>query len=125
MKKNLSSFWKKVGYLFLNFVLLFGLLRLIIKFAEVQNSPTIYYVGVSLYFTAAAALAILYYVWNGFTLQKELPPPDALPESWDPDRRQSYLVRLAKTKERAKKLLYVLFPLVLVITFSYIELWIF
>ncbi len=125
MKKNLSAFWKKVGYLFLNFVLLFGLLRLIIKFAEVQNSPTIYYVGVSLYFTAAAALAILYYVWNGFTLQKELSPPDALPESWDPDRRQSYLVRLAKTKERAKKLLYVLFPLVLVIAFSYIELWIF
>ena len=125
MKKNLSSFWKKVGYLFLNFILLFGLLRLIIKFAEVQNSPTIYYVGVSLYFTAAAALAILYYVWNGFTLQKELPPPDELPESWDPDRRQSYLVRLAKTKERAKKLLYVLFPLVLVIAFSYIELWIF
>ena len=125
MKKNLSSFRKKVGYLFLNFILLFGLLRLIIKFAEVQNSPTIYYVGVSLYFTAAAALAILYYVWNGFTLQKELPPPDALPESWDPARRQSYLVRLAKTKERAKKLLYVLFPLVLVIAFSYIELWIF
>jgi len=125
MKKNLSGFWKKVGYLFLNFVLLFGLLRLIIKFAEVQNSPTIYYVGVSLYFTAAAALAILYYVWNGFTPQKEPPPPDALPESWDPDRRQSYLVRLAKTKEKAKKLLYVLFPLVLVIAFSYIELWIF
>ena len=125
MKKNLSGFGRKVGYLFLNFVLLFGLLRLIIKFAEVQNSPTIYYVGVSLYFTAAAALAILYYVWNGFTLQKELPPPDALPESWDPARRQSYLVRLAKTKERAKKLLYVLFPLVLVIAFSYIELWIF
>ena len=120
MKKNLSGFWKKVGYLFLNFILLFGLLRLIIKFAEVQNSPTIYYVGVSLYFTAAAALAILYYVWNGFTLQKELPPPDALPESWDPARRQSYLVRLAKTKERAKKLLYVLFQLVLVIAFSYI-----
>ena len=119
MKKNLSGFWKKVGYLFLNFILLFGLLRLIIKFAEVQN------VGVSLYFTAAAALAILYYVWNGFTLQKELPPPDALPESWDPDRRQAYLVRLAKTKEKAKKLLYVLFPLVLVIAFSYIELWIF
>ena len=125
MMKKLSGFWKKVGYLFLNFVLLFGLLRLIIKLAEVLLIPTIYYVGVSLYFTAAAALAILYYVWNGFTLQKELPPPDALPESWDPDRRQAYLVRLAKTKERAKKLLYVLFPLVLVIAFSYIELWIF
>ena len=41
MKKNLSGFWKKVGYLFLNFVLLFGLLRLIIKSSEVPNSPTI------------------------------------------------------------------------------------
>ena len=125
MKKNLSAFWKKVGYLFLNFILLFGLLRLIIKFAEVQNSPVLYYVGVSVYFTAAAALAVLYYVWNGFTLQKELPTPDDLPQSWDPARRQAYLVRLANTKEKAKKLLYVLFPLVLVIAFSYIELWIF
>ena len=125
MKNNLSAFWKKVGYLFLNFILLFGLLRLIIKFAEVQNSPVLYYVGVSVYFTAAAALAVLYYVWNGFTLQKELPTPDDLPQSWDPARRQAYLVRLAKTKEKAKKLLYVLFPLVLVIAFSYIELWIF
>ena len=125
MKKNLSVFWKKVGYLFLNFILLFGLLRLIIKFAEVQNSPVLYYVGVSVYFTAAAALAVLYYVWNGFTLQKELPTPGDLPQSWDPARRQAYLVRLAKTKEKAKKLLYVLFPLVLVIAFSYIELWIF
>ena len=125
MKKNLSAFWKKVGYLFLNFILLFGLLRLIIKFAEVQNSPVLYYVGVSVYFTAAAALAVLYYVWNGFTLQMELPTPDDLPQSWDPARRQAYLVRLAKTKEKAKKLLYVLFPLVLVIAFSYIELWIF
>lgn len=125
MKKDLSAFWKKVGYLFLNFLLLFGLLRVIIKFAEVQNSPVLYYVGVSVYFTAAAALAVLYYVWNGFTLQKELPTPDDLPQSWDPARRQAYLVRLAKTKEKAKKLLYVLFPLVLVIAFSYIELWIF
>lgn len=125
MKKNLSAFWKKVGYLFLNFLLLFGLLRIIIRFAEVQNSPVLYYVGVSVYFTAAAALAVLYYVWNGFTLQKELPTPDDLPQSWDPARRQAYLVRLARTKEKAKKLLYVLFPLVLVIAFSYIELWIF
>ena len=125
MKKNLSAFWKKVGYLFLNFILLFGLLRLIIKFAEVQNSPVLYYVGVSVYFTAAAALAVLYYVWNGFTLQKELPTPDDLPQSWDPARRQAYLVRLANTMEKARRLLYVLFPLIVVIAFSYVELWVF
>ncbi len=125
MKNTLSSFWKKVGYLFLNFLLLFGVLRLIIKFAETRNSPTIYYVGVSIYFTLAAVVAILFYVWNGFTLQKDLPPPDALPESWDAARRQAYLVRLAKTKKWAQKLLYILFPLVLVIAFSYIELWLF
>lgn len=125
MKKNLSGFWKKVGYLCLNFLLLFGLLRLIIQFAKVQNSPTMYYVGVSLYFTAAAVLALLYFIWNGFTLQKEMPTPDVLPKDWDPARRQAYLVRLAKTKEKAKKLLYVLFPMVLVLAFSYIELWLF
>lgn len=124
-KTNLRSVGKKVAYLTLNFILLFGLLRLIIKLAETQLSPTLYYVGVTAYFTGAAVLALLYFIWNGCTFQSRMPTPDDLPADWSPERRQTYLVKLTRTKARAQKLLYVLFPLVLVLAFSYIELWIF
>lgn len=121
---NLPAVWKKIGCLLLNFILLFGLLRLIIRFAETQANPMIYYVGSTVYFLAAAALAVLYYVWNGCTLQKEMPTPDMLPADWSPEKRQAYLVKLAETRKKAQKLLYILFPLVLVTAFSYLELFI-
>ena len=113
---------KKLGILFLNFVLLYGLLRLIITLAERTGALWIYYAGTVLYGAAVAGLFIAFYVLNGFTLNREEYTWDDLPERWDNDRKAKFLRELPGNRERAKRLLYVLLPLIVTLLVSYIEL---
>ena len=56
---------KKLGILFLNFLLLYGLLRLIITLAERTGHIWIYYAGTILYGAAVIALFVAFFILNG------------------------------------------------------------
>lgn len=113
---------RKIGVLFLNFVLLYLLLRLIIELAGRTGRLWIYYVGSLGYGLFAAGLFIAFFVLNGFTVNRESRTWDDLPDDWTDERKRDFLERQPERKERAKTLLYVLLPLVVVFLLNFIEL---
>lgn len=120
-----KTIFRKLGILLINFVLTYGLLRVIITLGERLENPYIYYVGSSVYMIALAALVILFFYWNGGTFDTKLPLPEELPEEWSLKEKQDYMERRKAGIARAKKLLYVLLPLLITLGISYIELWFF
>lgn len=116
---------RKLLILFLNFIILYGLLRVIITLGERLQAPVIYYIGSSAYMLGLAALVILFFWWNGGTFDTKLPLPEDLPEEWTLQEKRDYLEKRREGLNRARKLLYVLLPLLVTIAISYIELWFF
>ncbi len=116
---------KKLLVLFVNSVLFYALLRLIIELGERLRNPMIYFIGSGAYMIGAGALIIAYFVLNGCTFGKYAPAWDELPEKWSDERKAEHLRRLPRRQEKAKQLLYVLLPLIVAIFISYMELIIF
>ncbi len=113
---------KKLGILFLNFLLFYGLLRLIIALMERTGIEWIYYVGTALYAAAVVALFVAFFILNGYTLNRVEFLPEDLPDRWSEERKRDYLERLPENRAKAKRLLYFLLPLVVTLFISYIEL---
>ena len=116
---------RKLLVLLLNFIILYGLLRVIITLGERLQMPVIYYIGSSAYMIGLAVLVILFFWWNGGTFDTKLPLPEDLPEEWSLTEKRDYLDKRRAGMEKAKKLLYILLPLLVTIGISYIELWFF
>ncbi|MBR4960222.1 MAG: hypothetical protein IKY52_04935 [Clostridia bacterium] len=116
---------RKLLLLFLNFVILYGLLRVIITLGERLQMPVIYYIGSSVYMIALAVLVILFFYWNGGTFDTKLPLPEDLPEEWSLSEKRDYLEKRKAGIAKARSLLYILLPLLVTIGISYIELWFF
>ncbi len=121
MKKTL----RKLLLLFCNFVLLYGLLRIIITLGERLQNTMIYYIGSSAYMIALGVLVVLFFYWNGGTFDTKIPAPEELPEEWNFAEKKAFIEKKTVGRNRAVKLLYVLLPLLVTLGISYIELWFF
>ncbi len=121
MKKTL----RKLLLLFCNFVLLYGLLRIIITMGERLQSPMIYYIGSSAYMIALGVLVVLFFWWNGGTFDTKIPTMEELPAEWDFAEKKAFIEKKTTGRNKAIKLLYVLLPLLVTLGISYIELWFF
>lgn len=113
---------KKLGILFLNFVILYALLRLIIAFGERYQNVWIYYIGTSLYIVSACVLFLAFFFLNGFTFSNADRTADELPAKWDDEKKRKFLEAQPERRAKAKRLLYVFLPLVISLFISYIEL---
>ena len=108
-KKNLRI----LLYLILNFCILFAVYQLFLRAESV--------VGTILYLVAAAALTVAYYIINrGFG--KPITDPAELPKEWNHKEKSEYIEKVTAAHERAKKLLYWLFPLIVVLGIDFINL---
>lgn len=129
MKKNKSNLpedtrekLKKLGYLFLNFVLFYALYRIIIEFSERLRMPVIYYIGAGIYAGVAVVTFIWFFILNGFTFDKEERTIDELPEKWSMDKKMEFLGKQSENKAKARRLMYILLPIVIVLLVDYIGL---
>ena len=113
---------KKLGILFLNFLLLYGLLRLIITLAERTGHIWIYYAGTILYGATVIALFVAFFILNGYTLNRVEFLPEDLPDRWSEEQKQAWLARYPENRAKAKRLLFFLLPLIVTLFISYIEL---
>lgn len=113
---------KKIGILALNFIVFYSLLHLIIIASERFACMPIFYAGMIVYGAALGVLFVAYYILNGFSFDKEERTVDDLPEKWDDERKRKYLAGLGANREKAKKLIYFIFPLVLTMLIYYIEI---
>lgn len=120
-QKGLRSLGK-IALLLLNFALIYGLLRLIIEVSVKYNEAWIYYLGTAVYAVAFCALFIAFFVLNGFSFSKEMREADELPCKWTEERKADFLAKQPERKERARRLIYLILPLVLTFVVSFIEL---
>ena len=98
---------RKLLVLLLNFIILYGLLRVVITLGERLQMPVIYYIGSSAYMIGLAVLVILFFWWNGGTFDTKMPLPEDLPEEWSLTEKRAYLDKRRTGMEKAKKLLYI------------------
>ena len=99
--------------LILNFMILFAVYQLFLKFESI--------LGTVLYLAAAGALTAAYCILNrGFA--KPVLNPDELPKSWTPVEKCAYIEKAKSNFEKAKKLLYWLLPIILVLGIDFIDL---
>ena len=114
---------KKLLILLLNFVLSFVILRGIIELSKQTGLISIYYAGTAIFGIAIVALFIGYFVLNGFTFNKEPLTYEELSDKLTEDEKADFLAKQPERKEKAKKLLLFLLPLILTFALSYIELY--
>ncbi len=113
---------RRLGVLFLNFVLFYVLLRLIILLAGRTGIMAIYYIGVTLYTLGAGAVFITFFCLNGYTVNNVDRTADDLPERWTDERKREFLAAQPERRRKARQLMYVLMPMVVTLLISYIEL---
>lgn len=113
---------KKLGILLLNFALFYLLWQLIIALSVRTGQIAIYYVGAVLYAIVGSGSAIGFFVLNGFSFDNRDREEWELPEKWSEEQKAEYLTKQRERRERGKKLIYILLPMLLVIAVDYIEL---
>lgn len=113
---------RKLGILFLNFVLFYVLLRLIIMLAGRTGIMAIYYIGATTYMLGAGAVFIAFFCLNGFTINNVDRTWDDLPEKWTDDQKRGFLAKQPERRKKARSLMYILMPMVVTILINYIEL---
>lgn len=120
--KNAKNKMRQLGIVFLNFILLYTLLRLIIMLAERTGNMAIYYIGSTAYIIGTAAAFVAFFCLNGFTLNREERTMEELPEKWSDEKKAEYMKKQPERKKRARRLMYVILPAVITMFISYIEL---
>ena len=120
--KRENAALRKAGILLLNFALFYLLLRLIIALSEKTGMLWIYYAGTIVYAAVTVVSFVAFYVLNGCTFNREERTIDELPEKWSDDRKMEFLGKQTENKEKARRLIYVILPMLLTFGVSYIEL---
>lgn len=106
MSESAKRGLKKLAILALNFILLFAVYRIFIRLQ--------WALGTHLFYVAAAGLFIAYVVINR-GLGKPVTDPAALPDEWTHKEKSAYIEKVTAAHERAKRLIYVLLPLLVIL----------
>lgn len=114
---------KKLLILLGNFVLAVLILRGVIELSERPGALWIYYAGTAVFGVAIIALFIGYFVLNGYTFEREPFKYEDLSDKLTEEEKADFLAKQPERKEKAKNLLLFLFPLILTLALSYIELY--
>jgi|GEM_PF-4406841 len=107
--------WQILLLLVVNFVIAFAIYQLFLR-AESM-------VGTILYLAVAFGLTVAYFIINrGFG--QPITDASRLPDEWSAQEKADYIADAAARHARAKKLLYVLFPVVVVLMIDMIGLFV-
>lgn len=113
---------RKLGLVFLNFVLFYLLLRLIIMIAGRTGIMAVYYIGVTAYVLGAGAAFVAFFCLNGYTVNNVDRTWDDLPAKWTDEKKRDFLAKQPERRRKARTLMYILMPMVITLLISYIEL---
>lgn len=114
---------KKLGLLLINFILFYALLRVIIALSESTGQMWIYYMGTTLYGLFGGGAFVAFYVLNGFTVDNKPRTINELPDAWTDEKKAEFMAKQPENRAKAKKLIYIVMPIVVSLAISYIELY--
>ena len=107
--------WRILLILILNFLIAFAIYQLFLRAGSM--------IGTYLFIAAALGLTLAYFVINrGFG--RPVTDASALPDEWSAKEKEDYIADAKARHERAKVLLYVLFPVIVVLMIDMIDLFV-
>ncbi len=113
--------WKLAGKLLLYFAAIFGLYQLLLKIAEMNRSPLMQSIVMTVYSGATTIVACVFLFLNrGVT--KDIPTKEQLRDDWSDEKKEKYIEKYVESKEKAKRLLFILIPLIFTLLFDTIYL---
>lgn len=122
MKDSTKAGLKKLLILLLNFILFYALLRIIIALSMNTAQVWIYYLGTGIYAAACIGIFIYFFILNGYTFDNRDREYEELPAKWSEEKKADFMKKQPERRAKARRLMFVLMPLVVSILISFIEL---
>lgn len=110
--------------LVLCFAVVFGIYQLMLKLAVWLNEPVIQEITLSVYSGALTVLLVIFIIMNK-GISKDIPTKEVLPDEWDDEKKESFIESYVTGKQKARKLLLIIIPLIVTILIDMIYLFYF
>lgn len=110
--------------LLLYFVIVFGIYQLLLHLAVWLNEPVIQEITLIVYSSALTVLLVVFVILNK-GISNDLPTKEVLPSDWDEEKKESFIESYVKGKQKAKKLLLIIIPLIATLLIDMIYLFYF
>jgi len=125
LKRKLKQFNRKIVIrLLISFVVVFGIYQLCIKLSEIYGIFLIQEIMLSVYYIATTVIACIFIVQNR-GISNDIPTPDQLSPNWSAEKKEDFIEKYKASKEKAKKWLYILIPLIFTLLIDTIYLFYF
>ncbi len=116
--------WKLALKLSVYFVIIFSVYQLALKAAVWLNEPIIQEITMIVYSSALTVVAVIFIILNK-GVSRDIPTKEVLPQDWDDEKKEIFIDKYIRSKEKAKKLLLVLIPLILTLMIDMVYLFYF
>ena len=109
--------WRLVGKLLLSFTLIFGLYVTLLKIAEINRSFLMQDIVMIVYSSVTTVVLCIFIVLNR-GVSRDIPTKEQLNKGWSDSQKTEFIEKYVKSKEKAKKWLIILIPLLFTLLFD-------
>ena len=113
--------WRLAGKLLLSFTIIFSIYLFSLNYAEAHKSPLLQQIVLIIYCSATTVLACAFIFLNR-GISNDIPKKEQLRDDWADEKKEEFIEKYIQSKNKAKKLLIVLIPLIFTILFDTIYL---
>ena len=118
LKKRFGELnWRLVGKLLLSFTIIFGLYVTLLKVAEINRSFLMQDIVMIVYSSVTTVVFCIFIVLNR-GISRDIPTKEQLNQSWSDSQKTEFIEKYVKSKEKAKKWLIILIPLLFTLLFD-------
>lgn len=118
IQKSFKEFnWRLFGKLLLSFTVIFGLYVTLLKIAENNRSLLMQDIVMIVYSSVTTIVLCIFIVLNR-GISRDIPTKEQLNENWSDVKKTEFIENYVKSKEKAKKWLIILIPLLFTLLFD-------
>ena len=118
IQKSFKEFnWRLFGKLLLSFTVIFGLYVTLLKIAENTRSLLMQDIVMIVYSSATTIVLCIFIILNR-GISRDIPTKEQLNEKWSDEEKTEFIESYVKSKEKAKKWLIILIPLLFTLLFD-------
>ncbi len=118
LKKSFKGInWRLVGKLLLSFTVIFGLYVTLLKIAEINRSFLMQDIVMIVYSSVTTVVLCIFIVLNR-GVSRDIPTKEQLNKGWSDSQKTEFIEKYVKSKEKAKKWLIILIPLLFTLLFD-------
>ena len=118
IQKSFKEFnWRLAGRLLLSFTVIFGVYVTLLKIAENTRSLLMQDIVMIVYSSITTIVLCIFIILNR-GISRDIPTKEQLNEKWSDEKKTEFIESYVKSKEKAKKWLIILIPLLFTLLFD-------